>query len=75
MESISQPPSFHSENIALMGDYVSFKATSLNYHCSSKPLIKQVSANVNDIEDVMKQYIQMGGVLGYDMEGNMETVK
>lgn len=57
-----------------MGDYVSFKATSWNSNGSSNLLKKRVSTNVNHTTDMMKQYIEMGGLLGYDMEANRESL-
>lgn len=30
---------------------------------------------VDDIKDVLKQYFEMGGLLGYDMESNKEWVR
>nr|KAJ0213406.1 hypothetical protein LSAT_V11C400215910 [Lactuca sativa] len=43
-------------------------------HGSSKILKKKVLVVV-DIENVLKQYFEMGGLLGYDMETNKEQVK
>lgn len=32
-------------------------------------------AYVEDISDIMKQYVEMGRLLGYDREGNKDKVK
>lgn len=51
-----------------------FKSTSLIFHGSSKLLEKRVPTNVEDIVDIMNQYVKIGGLLGCDMDGNKEKI-
>ncbi|CAH1435947.1 unnamed protein product [Lactuca virosa] len=61
-DSLSQPPGFRRK-----------KSSS---SCGSTKLLKKkVPVVVDDIGDVLKQYFEMGGLLGYDMESNKDRVK
>lgn len=33
------------------------------------------SCNIKDIVDIMKQYVEMGGLLGYDTKGNKDKIR
>ncbi|CAI9288683.1 unnamed protein product [Lactuca saligna] len=61
-ESPSQPPDYRRDQ-------------SSTSHGSSKILKKKVLVVVDDIKDVLNQYFEMDGLLGYDMETNKERVK
>ncbi|KAI3779422.1 hypothetical protein L2E82_09140 [Cichorium intybus] len=51
------------------------RSTSAWSHGSVKILKKRVPVHVTGLEDIMKQYLEMGMLLGYDMESNKEKVK
>ncbi|CAH1431366.1 unnamed protein product [Lactuca virosa] len=73
-ESLSQPPSFRRD-AKLDPGTSKIKSNSASSHGSSRLLKKRVSANIEDISDIMKQYVEMGRLFGYDMEGNKDKVK
>ncbi|CAH1419764.1 unnamed protein product [Lactuca virosa] len=70
-DSLSQPPSFRRDSKGPN----SSNSRSTSSHGSSKLLKKRVLAEVDDIEGIMKQYFEMGGLLGYDMENSKNKVR
>ena len=44
-------------------------------HGSVRILKKPVPAKITGVEDILKQYVEMGELLGYDMESNQEKIQ
>nr|KAJ0210828.1 hypothetical protein LSAT_V11C400171530 [Lactuca sativa] len=73
-DSLSHPPGFRRD-VELNPGTSKMKSNSASSHVSSRLLKKRVSDNIEDISDIMNQYVEMGRFLGYDMEGNKDKVK
>ncbi|CAH1453334.1 unnamed protein product [Lactuca virosa] len=73
-ESLSQPPGFRRD-VEMEHGNSKIKCNSASSHGSSRLLKKWVPDDIEDISDIVKQYFEMGKLLGYDMEGNKDKVK
>ncbi|KAI3523366.1 hypothetical protein L1887_01430 [Cichorium endivia] len=54
----------------LKSDFLLYRGRRSNSLGSIKSNMKRVLADVDNINDVMAQYMEMGKILGYDMESN-----
>ncbi|KAL4573164.1 hypothetical protein LXL04_019961 [Taraxacum kok-saghyz] len=63
------------DDVRAESEPIMFKSASSGSNCSFKILKRRVPVKINSIEDVMKQYLGMGSLLGYDMEGSKEKVQ
>ncbi|CAH1442237.1 unnamed protein product [Lactuca virosa] len=73
-ESLSQSPGFQREKLHGNFNVNASASRSSGSHGSSKLLKKKVLVGVEDIEDVLKQYFEMGDLLGYDMKSHKDKV-
>nr|KAJ0219586.1 hypothetical protein LSAT_V11C300119750 [Lactuca sativa] len=71
VESLSQPLGFRRD-VGMDHGNSKIKCNSAGSHGSSRLLKKPVLADIEDISKIMKQYVEMGKLLGYDMEGNKD---